>query len=111
VTNRYQAQQIGYDVYDAREAYYYIGKFYFLAGKLSEALQNLYKCDELSRRVDKDGASGFMSMANLTIGLIYDLQKRRGSALAQYQKVLTMKEYENTHKDARRFLQKPYTRD
>jgi len=111
VEKRFRNKQVGYDVYDGREAYYYIGRHLFLAGKLDEALQNLYKCDELSRVIDKDGASGFMSMANLTIGLIYDLQKKRGSALAQYQKVLMMKEYENTHKEARRYMERSYTRN
>ena len=110
VEKRYRNHQTGYDTYDGREAYYYIGRHYFLAGRLEESLQNLYKCDELSRSVDKSAASGFMSMANLTIGMIYDLQKRRGSALAQYQKVLGMKEYENTFKEARRFMEKPYSR-
>jgi tetratricopeptide (TPR) repeat protein len=110
VEERFRNHQVGYDVYDGREAYYYIGRHYFLAGKLNEALQNLYRCDELSRQIDKNGASGFMSMANLTIGMIYDLQKKRGSALAQYQKVLDMKEYENTHKEALRYMSKPYTR-
>lgn len=110
VEKRYRNHQPGYDNYDGREAYYYIGRHYFLAGKLEEALRNLYKCDELSRPIDKQAASGFMSMTNLTIGMIYDLQKRRGSALAQYQKVLGMKEYENTHKEARRFMEKPYSR-
>ncbi|MBI3579382.1 MAG: hypothetical protein HY089_08260 [Ignavibacteriales bacterium] len=111
IEKKFIARQLGYDTYDWREAYYYIGKFNFLAGKLDEALQNFYKCDELSRKIDKDNASGFMSMANLTIGLIYDLQKKRDLALSQYQKVLTMKEYENTHKDARRYIEKPYTKN
>lgn len=111
IGKRYREHQEGYDMYDGREAYYYIGRHYFLSGKLDEALQNLYKCDELSRRVDKEGASGFMSMANLTLGMIYDLQKKRGSALAQYRKVLDMKEYENTHKDARRYMEKRYSRN
>jgi len=110
VEKRFRSHQVGYDIYDGREAYYYVGRHYFLAGKLEESLQNLYKCDELSRTIDRSGASGFMSMANLTIGMIYDLQKRRGSALAQYQKVLGLKEYENTYKEARRFMEKPYSR-
>lgn len=110
VEKRYRNHQPGYDNYDGREAYYYIGRHYFIAGKVEEALRNLYKCDELSRPIDKQAASGFMSMTNLTIGMIYDLQKRRGSALAQYQKVLGMKEYENTHKEARRFMETPYSR-
>lgn len=111
VEKKYASHQLGYDTYDGREAYYYIGKFNFLAGKFDEALQSFYKCDELSRKIDKDGASGFMSMANLTIGLIYDLQQKRDLALVQYQKVLDMKEYENTHKDAQRYMEKPYTKN
>jgi tetratricopeptide (TPR) repeat protein len=110
VEERYRNHQVGYDDYDGREAYYYIGRQYFLAGQFDESLKNLYRCDELSRKIDKNGASGFMSMANLTIGMVYDLQKKRGSALAQYQKVLLMKEYENTYKEARRFMERPYTR-
>lgn len=111
IEKRFTAHQEGYDVYDGREAYYYIGRYYFVSGKLDEALRNLFKCDELSRRVDKEGASGFMSMANLTIGMIYDLQQNRSAALAQYRKVLEMKEYENTYKDAHRYMEKPYSRN
>ncbi len=110
VEERYRQGQEGYDDYDGREAYYYIGRNYFISGKLDESLTNMYRCDEISRTLDKNGASGFMSMANLTIGMIYDLQKKRSAAVAQYQKVLDMKEYENTHKDAQRFLDRPYTR-
>ena len=110
VEERFRAHQAGYDVYDGREAYYYIGRHYFLAGRFEESLQNFLRCDEICRRVDKSGASGFMSMTNLMIGMVYDAQKRRGSALAQYQKVLDMKEYENTHKEARRYMERPYTR-
>jgi tetratricopeptide (TPR) repeat protein len=110
VEQRYRTHQAGYDVYDGREAYYYIGRHFFLAGRFDEALQSFLRCDEICRRLDKSSASGFMSMTNLMMGMVYDAQKRRGSALAQYQKVLDMKEYENTHKEARRYMEKPYTR-
>lgn len=110
VEQRFRLHQTGYDIYDGREAYYYIGRHYFLAGKFEDALRNLYLCDELSRSIDKGGASGFMAMTNLTIGMIYDLQKRRGPAVEQYKKVLLMKEYENTHRDAERFIENPYVR-
>lgn len=110
VEERYRNHQEGYDDYDVREAYYYIGRHLFQAGRLEDALKYLYRCDEVSRKLDKNNSSGFMSMANLAIGMIYDLQSKRGSALAQYQKVLNMKEFENTYRDARRFMEKPYSR-
>jgi tetratricopeptide (TPR) repeat protein len=110
VEEKYRTRQAGYDVYDGREAYYYLGRHLFLAGRFDEALRNFQRCDEISRRIDKSGSSGFMSMANLMMGMIYDVQKKRGSAQAQYQKVLEMKEYESTHKEARRYMEQPYMR-
>ena len=63
---------------------------------------------DLSQALDKDEASGFMSMATLYIGMIYDIQQRRNDALAQYRKVLSMKKFESTHQDAQRFIDHPY---
>lgn len=109
ILKRFLRKEIGYDLYDAREAYYYLGNYDFSLGKYETALQNLYKCDEISRKIDKDEHSGFMSMANLNIGKIYDLQAKRRDAIKQYKKVLSMKEYENTHREAKKFLDKPFT--
>jgi tetratricopeptide (TPR) repeat protein len=111
IINRYMQQQIGYDTYDAREAYYYIGKFEFMAGRYETALKNFYACDEISRKLDKDESSGFMSLANLIVGMIYDEQGKRQYAIEQYKKVLAMKEYENSYQDAKKYLQQPYKHD
>ena len=110
IINRYTQQQLGYDMYDAREAHYYIGKFEFMAGRFDTALKNLYTCDEISRKLDKEESSGFMSLANLIIGMTYDTQGKRQDAVQQYKKVLAMKEYENSYQDAKRYLQQPYSR-
>lgn len=111
IVSRYSQKQIGYDMYDAREAHYYIGKFEFLAGRFDTALKNLYVCDEISRKLDKEESSGFMSLGNLIIGMIYDAQGKRQFAVEQYNKVLAMKEYENSLKDAKKYLQQPYKRN
>lgn len=108
IIKRYSKKQVGYDTYDAREAYYYIGKFEFLGGRFDSALNNLYKCDELSRKLDKDEPSGFMSLGNLLIGMIYDAQTKRQYAVQQYNKVLEMKEYENSRRDAKKYLEQPF---
>jgi tetratricopeptide (TPR) repeat protein len=111
VEKRYKKKQTGYDDYDGREAYYYIGKYDFLTGNMGQSLQNLYKSDSLSRIVDKDGASGFMSLTNLIIGMIYDTQNKRSAAVEQYKKVLDMKEFENSRRDAEQYLRRPYKRN
>jgi predicted negative regulator of RcsB-dependent stress response len=111
IEKRFKKKMTGYDHYDGREAYYYIGKFDFLTGKMDEALKNLWTSDSLSHIVDKDEASGFMSLANLMIGMIYDTQNKRAQAVEQYRKVLEMREFENSRRDAKQYLQKPYKRN
>jgi tetratricopeptide (TPR) repeat protein len=111
IEKRCSKKQLGYDTYDAREAYYYLGKFDFMAGRFDAALKNLYRSDELSRKLDKDEPSGFMSLGNLLIGMIYDAQGKRQDAMQQYKKVLAMKEYEDSHKESKKYLGKPYARN
>ncbi|HEY5614391.1 MAG TPA: hypothetical protein VIL52_00080 [Bacteroidota bacterium] len=110
IDKRYREQQTGFSVSDAREAAYYLGRFLFIGIDKEGALKHFNRCEELSRIVDKEEGSGFMTMANLHIGMIYDMQKKRSLAIMQYQKVLKMKEYEESHQDARRYLQQAYTR-
>jgi tetratricopeptide (TPR) repeat protein len=101
---------VGYNENCKREAAYYLGLSDMNLGLYDEALQSFYQCDELSRRLDVKKESGFMSLANVRIGMIYDLQLKRGDAVVQYQKVLRMKKYENTYDLAERYLSAPYTK-
>jgi len=110
ILRRSQQKQRGFDQYDAREAHYYLGRHEFLAGRFDAALKHLYRCDELSRTLDRDGPSGFMALTNLMIGMIYDARGQRQLAEMQYRKVLDMKEYEHSHDDAKQYLKKPYRR-
>lgn len=111
IRKRFKKKQTGYDTYDGREAYYYLGKYEFLTGKIDPAMRDLFTSDSLSRIVDKDGASGFMSLTNLMIGMIYDMQNIRSAAVEQYEKVLDMKDFENSRIDAEKFLKQPYKRN
>jgi tetratricopeptide (TPR) repeat protein len=111
IEKRFRKKQTGYDDYDGREAYYYLGKYYFLTGTMNQALRNFYSSDSLSRIVDKDGASGFMPLTNLMVGMIYDTQNQRSAAIEQYKKVLDMKEFENSRRDAELYLHQPYRRN
>lgn len=110
IEKRCLSKQLGYDTYDSREACYYLGKYEFIGGRYETALQYLYRCDELSRKIDKDEPSGFMSLGNLLIGMIYDAQGKRADAISQYNKVLSMKEFEESRRDSKKYLKNPYTR-
>ena len=110
IDNRYKAREPGFGLPDAREAAYYLGRFLFIGNTLDESLEQFERCEELSRQIDQDEGSGFMTMANLYIGMIYDLQRKRSLAIMQYQKVLQLKEYEESYNDARRYLKEAYRR-
>ncbi len=98
----------GFGANEEREAYYYLGKYFFQTGKMEESLVNFLRCEEVSQRLDKDVASGFFSMASLHIGMIHDVHQRRQNALAKYRAVLKMKNFENSHRDARTYMEQPY---
>lgn len=108
VLDRIKAGQRGYDILAEREANYYLGVSDMGSRNLDSALNYLYRADELCRQVDKNGNSGYMSMTNLKIGQIFDLQGKRELAISQYNKVLDMKNYWDAHKTARKYLESPY---
>ncbi len=99
---------VGYTDSAKREALYYLGVYAMNAGKYDESLQAFFRCDEVSRMLDKNGESGFMVMANLRIGFIYDLQMKRDLAVQQYNKVLAMKKFENSYEQAEQYLKVRY---
>jgi tetratricopeptide (TPR) repeat protein len=105
---RAQDKQRGYGPSTDREAEYYLGMCDMLAHRFDSALMRFYRCDELSRALDAKEVSGFMVMANLKVGMIYDLQVKRELAVNQYRKVLAMHEYLDSHDQAERFIRSPY---
>ena len=99
---------VGYSDSAEREALYYLGVYALNKASYDAAIGDLRSCQELSQKLDKDGESGFMVMANLKLGFIYDLQMKRDLALAQYNKVLGMKKFENSYDQAEQFIKTPY---
>jgi len=110
IVSRCRSGQRGYTASVEREATYNLGMTFMALGRLDEALENFYRCDELSRQTDKAEPSGFMAMANLKVGNIYDLQGKRALAIAQYNKVAAMKDFKESVAQARAFLKTPYAR-
>jgi tetratricopeptide (TPR) repeat protein len=100
----------GYNENCKREAFYYLGVAGMNLNHYDEALRSFYQCDELCRHLDLKKDPGYMPLTNLKIGMIYDLQSRRQLAIEQYTKVLEMKNYDNSHDLAERYLTAPYVR-
>jgi hypothetical protein len=108
IVARSRRGQRGYTANAEREAEYYLGASGMAGGRNEEALVHFFRCDELSRLLDKTEASGFMAMANLKIGNIFDLQGKRDLALVQYGKVATMKDYKDSSTLTRQYQKTPY---
>jgi len=108
ILQRVNNRQLGYTALVEREAHYYLGLNDFNGNRHATALQHFFRCDELSRLLDKEEQTGFMALTNLRIGMIYDLQSKRQYAIEQYNKVLKMNDYQNAHEQAKRYLKAPY---
>ena len=108
IADRAQRNERGYLDSALREAEYYLGLCDMNERKYDSALKHLYKCDELSRTLDREEVSGFMVMANLKVGMIYDAISRRNLAEEQYRKVLAMKDYLDSHRQADEYLKTPF---
>ena len=108
ILKRCNEEQRGYSGFAKREALYYLGMIAMSTNNHDQALKYFYQCDELCRTVDKWEPSPFMTMANLRIGIIYDVQKKRNHAVQQYQKVQKLKKFENSLELADQYLKRPY---
>lgn len=108
IADRCKSGQRGYGASTEREAEYYLGMHQMLQGSQEAAVKHFLRCDELSRKLDREGPSGFMVMANLKLGNVYDAMGKRDLAVSQYNKLLKMTEYRDSHKQAKQFIATPF---
>lgn len=108
IINRSASKQRGYTEYTKREAIYYLGMIAMNLRQYDLALTYFLQCDLLCRVLDKEEPSSYMTMTNLRIGMIYDVQTKRNNAIMQYQKVQRLKIFENSHDLAKQYLKTPY---
>lgn len=105
----YMDHQPGYDAYSAREALYYIGNDLFYYKKdYKMALKYFLKCDEACIFLDEK-PSGFRAAANIKIAKLYDLLGKREEAIKYYKIVLDITDFDNSHNEAKKYLEKPYS--
>lgn len=107
IVNRTLNKQKGYDNPVGREGCYYVGLALDRKGNLEMALKYLLKCEEISKYI-ADDESGFRASANLKIGLIYDKLGKRDLAIKQYKLCLNLKDFQDVHEKAEKYLKVPY---
>jgi len=100
----------GYNKRYKREASYYIGMDFKQKNIADSAAYYFEKSEKLSREIDKKEASGFLINTVLYLGMLYDQLNQRDKAIKYYNEVLQLKERNDSHDLARRYLKTPYLR-
>jgi tetratricopeptide (TPR) repeat protein len=98
---------VGYNNnYTRREANYYIAVTLFSMRNELEAESYLLKAEELSNKLDNSAA--YLAQIYLMEGMLADKKGDRISAIYNYDRVLAMDNFSNTHHDANAFKKNPY---
>jgi len=89
-----------------REANYYLGYNLKNTGDLNSALQYFKKCIEEAKKIDEEGEeSGFQINATLYSGTIFQTWGNNKEAKKYYEKVLDMRDFRDSHKNANSYLE------
>jgi hypothetical protein len=99
----------GYSLPAGREANYYIGQYLFHRNEYEEALDYYSEVIRISNELDQDSQSGFMILATLRRGMIFDALGERDRALQEYRTVRSLDDYQGSRKLAERYMEIPYS--
>ena len=106
VIESYEAGKPGYSNVIVEQALYYGARCHMVYRRLPEALVYLTRMKEMS---EQPGATSvFRILALLRIGMVHDAQGERDLAVQYYNDVLAMDDWAGAHKQAQRYLEKPY---
>ncbi|MDZ4710952.1 MAG: hypothetical protein SGI89_01345 [bacterium] len=109
IAEKIDSGEFGYDnIFLKREANYYAALCLTKLNRISEAEPYLQKAEDITRQVDKDNEAAYSSFIYLLSGMLNDVKGNRSTADIYYDKVLAMKDYQNSHKEAERFKRDRY---
>jgi tetratricopeptide (TPR) repeat protein len=98
----------GYGLNAKRESAYYLGYYLKLRDQLDSAITYFKECEKISQKIDKGENSGFLINAILYLGNLYDQKNQRDQAIAYYKQLLDLRDYSNSHSQAKKYLNSPY---
>jgi len=94
--------------YLKREATFYISLCLLRLMRITEIEPYINACIKLSEELEKEDTS-FKVWAYLYRGMMYDVKGDRKRAIDDYNKVISMEEFQNSHQEAKRYLANPYS--
>lgn len=99
----------GYDNdYIRREALYYLAMCYSRLGENDNAISFYEQAYTLSLKLDGSDPSAYQVFSLLGAGICYDQKGDRTSAMQYYDRVIDMKDIENSRETARRFKEQGF---
>ena len=106
VLENYEAGKPGYSNIIAEQALYYAARCHMVYRRYDEAMTYLNRMIEIGEQ--GESTSVLRVLALLRIGMIEDAKDNREEAVRLYNVVLEMDDYGGAHKQARRYLERPY---
>ncbi len=97
----------GYEATLARQGLYYRGDTRLRLGRYQDAIHEFSEALMISKKFNEDESS-WIVLSTLKLGYTYDLMGRRNDAIEQYEEVLSMNDYNNSHENAKKHLKEPY---
>lgn len=95
----------GYNNKNVREGLYYIGLSLKRKREYDISLKYFLKCMEVSDFIDEED-TGFYLAAQVKVANLYDILGEKEKAIKTYKQILKDDDYDNSHKIAKRYLDK-----
>ena len=86
-----------------REANYYTALCLLKLGRIQESEPYILNAEELTKIIDKENDDAYSAFIYLLMGMLNDSKGNKSSADFYYDKVLSMKNFQNSHQEAERF--------
>lgn len=103
------SNQFGYNNRNLqREANYYTALSLTKLNRILEAEPYIIKAEEITRELDKENEAAFTAFIYLISGMLNDVKENKSTANLYYDKVLSMKNFQNSHLEAERFKKDGY---
>ncbi|MEO8665575.1 MAG: hypothetical protein ABI462_08755 [Ignavibacteria bacterium] len=91
-----------------REANYYTALSLFKLSRLPEAEPYITNAEEITKILDKDNEAAYTAFIYLVSGMLNDVKGNKATAGLYYDKVLAMKNFQNSHQEAEKFKREGY---
>ncbi|MDQ3021533.1 MAG: hypothetical protein M3R36_13330 [Bacteroidota bacterium] len=104
VITKIDSNQFGYNYRNLqREANYYIALSLTKLNRILEAEPYIQKAEEITKEMDKENEAAYTAFIYLITGMLNDVKDNKSTANLYYDKVLSMKNFQNSHFEAERF--------